>query len=152
MLRVAAALGPSTAQAIARASGLANGLDSVTASVSDGLLVVGDDLVVRFAHPLLASAVLAGMAPGERQSLHAALAGVVDDPDARARHLALSCDDPDPDVAAELHDAATRAARRGALALAADFAGHSVRRHAAGRRRGPGPPGVRRRVASRRVR
>jgi DNA-binding CsgD family transcriptional regulator/tetratricopeptide (TPR) repeat protein len=127
VLRVAAALGPSTAQAIVRASGLPDGLDSVTASVSDGLLVVGDDLVVRFAHPLLASAVLAGMAPGERQSLHAALAGVVHDPDARARHLALSCDDPDPGVATELHDAATRAARRGALALAADFAGHSLR-------------------------
>ncbi len=127
VLCVAAALGPTSAAGIARASGAPNAPQLVAAAVTQNLLVVGDDLVVRFAHPLLASVVLAGLDPLQRQALHARLAAVVTDPDARARHLALSCADPDPAVAAELHDAAVRAAARGASSLAADFAGHSVR-------------------------
>ena len=127
VLGVAAALGPSTASMIARASGDPDAVRWVTEAIDQGVLAVGDDLAVRFTHPLLASAVLAALNPLQRQALHARLADVVDDPDARARHLALSCDRPDAEVAAELQAAAGRAARRGASALAADFAGHSVR-------------------------
>lgn len=128
VLSITAALGPSTAEAISRAC--ESGGDPsrlVAAAVARGLLVVGDDLVVRFAHPLLATVVLAGLGPLERQALHARLARTVEDVDARARHLALSCAEPDGAVATELQEAATRAARRGASSLAADFAGHSVR-------------------------
>ena len=127
VLGVTAALGPSTVSTIARASGDPDAVRWITEAIDQGLLAVGDDLVVRFTHPLLASAVLAALNPLQRQALHAGLAEVVGDPDARARHLALSCDGPDSDVAAELQAAAGRAARRGASALAADFAGHSVR-------------------------
>ena len=127
VLRVAAALGPSSVAAIERVAGIAGASQHVVAAVGRGLVVVDDDHVVRFAHPLLASLVLAGLDPLERQVLHARLAGAVDGPDARARHLALSCTEPDAAVAAELDAAARRAARRGASSLAAELAGHSLR-------------------------
>jgi DNA-binding CsgD family transcriptional regulator len=128
VLRTAAALGPASAADLARACQQTRAaepliLDAITA----GLLVVGDDGAVRFAHPLLASCVLDAINPLERSELHARLADVVTDPDARARHLALSCGEPDEGVAAELESAAERAARRGAAAVAAELARHSVR-------------------------
>ncbi len=92
-----------------------------------GLLTVEDDLVVRFPHPLLASAVYARMGPMARRALHARLAGLSEAPDVRARHLALSTDAPDADVATLLEEAAERASRRGASDVAAEFAGHGVR-------------------------
>lgn len=128
VLCVAAALGPASASTIARASGDPHAPQLMVDAVAQRLLVVGgNDLLVRFSHPLLASVVLAGLDPLQRQALHARLASVVPDPDGRARHLALSCVEPDPAVAIELYDAAGRAARRGAAALAADFADHSLR-------------------------
>lgn len=127
IMQLAAAYGPASAAALARAAGVSDVTPLVTAAVESGLLTVGDDLLVRFAHPLLASVVLAGVEPSRRQVLHARLAATVDDADARARHLALSCTGVDAGAATELQEAATRAARRGASALAADFAWHSVR-------------------------
>ena len=127
VLCVAAALGAATVQTIASASGDPNAVDLVAAAVADDVLVVGDDLIVRFSHPLLASVVLARLNPVERQTLHARLADAVDDPDSRARHLALSCGEPDSAAATELQEAANRAARRGASSLAAYFAEHSLR-------------------------
>ncbi len=91
------------------------------------LLVVEESLQVRFAHPLLASVVYRRMGTLGRRSLHARLAAGVADPDARARHLALSTDEPDPEVAALLEEAAARAGGRGAPDAAADLARHCVR-------------------------
>jgi ATP/maltotriose-dependent transcriptional regulator MalT len=71
--------------------------------------------------------VLDGTNPLERKALHAHLAEIVTDRDARARHLALSCGDSDEAVAAELEAAAERAGRRGAAAAAAELARHSLR-------------------------
>ncbi|HZB42574.1 MAG TPA: ATP-binding protein, partial [Ilumatobacter sp.] len=127
VLCIVAALGAVTVQTIARASDDPNAVGLVADAVADDVLVVGDDLIVRFSHPLLASALLAGLNPVERQTLHARLADAVDDADSRARHLALSCGEPDPAAATELHEAANRAARRGAPSLAAYFAEHSLR-------------------------
>jgi DNA-binding CsgD family transcriptional regulator len=75
---------------------------------------------IRFTHPLLASAVYDAR-------LHGRLAEVVDDPLARSRHLALSCDSPNNDVARALDDAAQLAAERGAAALAAELNEHALR-------------------------
>ncbi len=100
---------------------------AVTAAVGADLLAVGDDLLVRVSHPLLASVVLAGTNPLDRQALHGRLADVVADPDDRARHLALSAATPDADVAAELEAAAQRAGRRGAPGAAAELAAHALR-------------------------
>ena len=127
LLRVVAATGPAPWDALARQADLDDPAPLVDLAVDRGILVVDDGRVVRFTHPILASVVLAEVDPIARQALHARLAAVATDPDARARHLALSCAEPDADVAAELEDAARRASRRGANALAAELADHSIR-------------------------
>ena len=127
VVRVAAASGPSSWEAVARNAGIDDLAPLVDAAAARGILVVGHDRVVRFTHPILASVVLAGIDPIQRQALHARLAEAAADPDTRARHLALSCAEPDAGAAAELEDAARRASRRGASSLAADLAEHSIR-------------------------
>jgi DNA-binding CsgD family transcriptional regulator len=97
-----------------------------------GLLVVEEDLRVRFVHPLVGSAVYNAMSPLVRRDLHARLAAAAVDDDVRARHLALCTDGPDATVAALLEEAAARARAREAFDLAGDFAGHSVRLTPAG--------------------
>ena len=82
---------------------------------------------VRFAHPLLASAVYAAASPAERMQVHHRLADVVDDPVGRARHLALGTPLPDPRVAAELEHAAGLARARGAVIAAAELGELAVR-------------------------
>jgi DNA-binding CsgD family transcriptional regulator len=74
---------------------------------------------VRFAHPLLASVVYAGLRPAERRQMHVRLATAVGDPEERARHLALGTDGQDEAVAIAIEDGARRAAKRGALGEAA---------------------------------
>ena len=127
LLAVAAALGPTPAGALVRAAGRAEAADLIAAAVEHGLILVDDDLVVRFAHPLLASVVLDRMNTLDRRALHARLAEFVGDPDDRAKHLALSSLDPDAEVADELEAAADRASRRGAPALAAELIAHARR-------------------------
>jgi DNA-binding CsgD family transcriptional regulator len=92
-----------------------------------GLLVVEENLAVRYSHPLIGSAVYQRMSPLARRSLHANLAARATDPDVRARHLALSLDEPDVSVAELLEQAAGRARMRGASVVAAEFAGHALR-------------------------
>jgi DNA-binding CsgD family transcriptional regulator len=72
-----------------------------------------------FTHPLLSSAVYAEASAEERRRLHRRLADLVADPEERARHLGLSTDAPDEDIAAMLEHAAKRAASRGAPDTAA---------------------------------
>lgn len=85
------------------------------------------DATVRFTHPLLASVVYHGSSPHKRRRAHRRLADVVADPLDCARHLALSTDAPDNDVAAVLEDAATLAGTRGAPIAAAELAEHALR-------------------------
>jgi DNA-binding CsgD family transcriptional regulator len=81
---------------------------------------------IRFTHPLLSS-VLYGDLGEERRSIHARIAEVVDDPVFRARHLALSRDTPDEEIAGALDEAARLAADRGASAVAAELAEQALR-------------------------
>ncbi|HEY1365506.1 MAG TPA: AAA family ATPase [Gaiellaceae bacterium] len=128
VLEAAAALGPAPVSALQRALPSDVDLDSLLAAAEEqGLLVVEAELEVRFTHALLGSAVYARLTPVARHALHARLAAAARDDDARARHLALSTDEPDADVAALLERAAARARERGASDLAADFARHSLR-------------------------
>jgi DNA-binding CsgD family transcriptional regulator len=85
-----------------------------------GVLVSERDRI-RFAHPLLASAVYGSASPERRRQLHERLAAVVADPEERARHLALSATEANETIAAELEAAAKRAARRGAQHAAAEL-------------------------------
>ena len=97
------------------------------AAVDLGVVGLGGDGVVRFTHPLLASAAYAGLAPSRRRALHADLAGVSEDLEERARHLALASTEPDAEVAAVLEDAAARAHARGAPETAAELAQEAAR-------------------------
>ncbi len=85
-----------------------------------------DNGAIRFTHPLLSSVLYQELGE-ERCAVHARLAGIVDDPLLRARHLALSLNRPDGDVARVLDDASALAANRGASAVAADLAEHALR-------------------------
>jgi DNA-binding CsgD family transcriptional regulator len=85
------------------------------------------DGVVRFTHPLLASVLYQGASREDRRQAHRQLAAVVDDPVARARHLALSSDPPDVEVAATLENATKLARGRGAIVAAAELAEHALR-------------------------
>ncbi|MGE5691891.1 MAG: AAA family ATPase [Pseudomonadota bacterium] len=82
--------------------------------------------MIRFTHPLLSSVVYQGLG-GERRRVHERLAGVVEDPLLRARHLALSVEAPSAEVAEVLDHAATSAAERGAAAVAAELAEQALR-------------------------
>jgi DNA-binding CsgD family transcriptional regulator/tetratricopeptide (TPR) repeat protein len=99
----------------------------VERAVRRELLVLEDDLSIRFSHPLIGSVVYAGLSPLERRRLHADLASKTRDPDVRARHLARSIDRPDAGASRELEEAANRAASHGAFDVAAEFAGHALR-------------------------
>ena len=91
------------------------------------LLVVEPGPTIGFAHPLIRSAVYGRMGPVSRRALHERLARGTGDDDERARHLALSTDEPDAEVADLLEAASVRATARGALDLAAEFARHARR-------------------------
>jgi DNA-binding CsgD family transcriptional regulator len=77
---------------------------------------------LEFAHPLLASAAYLAPDPVARRALHRRLAAVADDVEERARHLGLSADGPDSEVAATLAAGAERARSRGAPETAAFLA------------------------------
>ncbi len=92
----------------------------------DAGIVERDDGAIRFTHPLLSS-VLYGDLRSERVKIHARIAGLVDDPLIQARHLALSKDSPDEAIAAVLDEAASVAASRGAVQVAAELAEQALR-------------------------
>ena len=96
-------------------------------AVSAGAIVVGNDGVVRFTHPLLGAAVYFGMSPGRRRALHLHVAGLVDDLEQQARHLALATTSPDEEIADVVDRAAEAAAARGAPDAAALLAAEAVR-------------------------
>jgi DNA-binding CsgD family transcriptional regulator len=93
---------------------------ALAAAVDAGLLELDRDRV-RFAHPLIASVVYADADAAERRALHALIAEVVEEPEERARHLALATDAPDEDVAASLDEAARSVRARGAPGEAAEL-------------------------------
>lgn len=109
-------------------TGLVDALVDGRVSVSKGLdRAVAAEFVelegdrIRFSHPLLASAVYGQMTSDERRKLHRRLAGLVDDPEERARHLALGAKGPDSAIATALDQAARHAAGRGASSAAAEL-------------------------------
>src|SRR5918995_464930 len=90
-------------------------------------VVETEDERIRFTHPLLAAGALETADSQRRAEIHARLAELLEDPEARAWQLAASVDRPDEDVAATLEDAARHARARGAprpAALLLDRARH----------------------------
>src|SRR5262249_25577416 len=122
-----AALGPAALAELRSALPDADVDRLVVLAQEHALLTLEDDLSVRFAHPLVGSAVYDRLHPLARRSPHARRARPAPGADVRARHLALSTDAPDESVAALLEQAARRASDRGAPELAAEFANRSQR-------------------------
>ena len=119
--QITAALSRPTATLVDRAMGGHGGGGAVDVAVSSGVVELhGEQL--RFTHPLLASVAYAQLPSIGRRDLHRRLAAILDDPEERARHLALAADAPDSGVAAALDEAARRAWARGAPDAAAEFA------------------------------
>lgn len=94
-------------------------------AVDEGLLE-DDGPALSFAHPILRSAVTAGLSVMRRRELHRQLAAVTADPDERALHLAGAASGPDPATAAALDEAAWRAYAQCAPDAAADLAERAV--------------------------
>jgi DNA-binding CsgD family transcriptional regulator len=98
------------------------GAEAAAPAVTAGLLEIG--IRVRFAHPLMRSAIYRSATPAERRRAHRALAEATDpqaDPDRRAWHHAQAVPGADETVAAELEHSAGRARARGEPATAAAF-------------------------------
>jgi DNA-binding CsgD family transcriptional regulator len=76
---------------------------------------------ITFAHPLLRAESAGIAAPEDRRAAHRALADAADDPEDRARHLALAATGPDARVAEVLESAARDARGRGAPEVAAEL-------------------------------
>ncbi|ULE31381.1 AAA family ATPase [Mycobacterium sp. IDR2000157661] len=87
---------------------------------SKGIIAI-DGNRIRFAHPLLARGVYTQAAPGRRRSMHRRLAEIVDEPELRARHLALAATSGDQVTLQALDAAADSARMRGAPAAAAEL-------------------------------
>jgi DNA-binding CsgD family transcriptional regulator len=119
-LLVAAALPQARAELVAAALGRSPGADLEPAERAG--MVELDRGVIRFAHPLFATAIYTSASGERRRRLHRRLAAVVDDAEHKARHLALAAEGPDERVAAALQRAARAVSRRGAATAAAELA------------------------------
>lgn len=76
---------------------------------------------IHFAHPLLARGVYTEATPAERRAMHRRLADIVDEPELRARHLALAAIRGDDLTLRALDKAAESARLRGAPVAAAEL-------------------------------
>jgi DNA-binding CsgD family transcriptional regulator len=93
-------------------------LDTVAPAVAAQLVEI-EGARLRFRHPLVRSSIYHAAESSERRAAQAALAAVlVDQPDRRVWHRAAATVGPDEGVASELEEAADRASRRGAVAVA----------------------------------
>jgi DNA-binding CsgD family transcriptional regulator len=128
MLVVAATARP-TVDLLEAASGDAKEARRALEGAAAAGVVEFDSSRVRFVHPLLASVCYQSAPPWRQREVHRRLAGVVSEPEERARHLALTVGGPDEAVACELDLAAGHAFARGATAAAAglhEFAAEST--------------------------
>jgi tetratricopeptide (TPR) repeat protein len=121
-LALASALGTPSESVLERAGVAADALRPAFAAN----VIERENGTIRFTHPLLSSVLYQDLGE-ERRGVHERVAGIVDDPLLRARHVALSTESPDRGVAAVLDDAARLAADRGASAFAAELAEHALR-------------------------
>lgn len=87
---------------------------------SSGVIAI-DGNRIHFAHPLLARGVYTEAAPTQRRTMHRRLAEIVEEPELRARHLALAATRGDDLTLRALDKAAESARLRGAPAAAAEL-------------------------------
>jgi DNA-binding CsgD family transcriptional regulator len=121
-LALASALGTPSEALLERLGVAATDLESAIAAH----VIERENGTIRFTHPLLSSVLYQDLGEARRE-VHGRIAGIVDDPLVRAKHLALSEDLPHAEVASELDDASRLAADRGASDVAAELAEHALR-------------------------
>lgn len=97
------------------------------AAARAGILELGSDGAIRFAHPLWPEAIKRRHTPATLRTHHASLAAHVSDPVDRAQHLQAATTAPDKAVADELAATATLAEARGGLEEAALLAERAAR-------------------------
>ena len=123
-LQVTAALSQPTVRLVT--SALGKDATVLEPALLAGVISIDGDRLA-FTHPLLASGAYSTAGPARRRDVHRRLAELVDEPEERARQLALASVGPDAAVAAALEDASRRARARGAPATAADLAEQAMR-------------------------
>jgi DNA-binding CsgD family transcriptional regulator len=121
-LALASALGTPSESLLARAGVAPDALEPAAAAH----VIEREGGAIRFTHPLLSSVLYRDLGE-KRRAVHGQIARIADEPLFRARHLALSKDEPDAEVAAALDNAVKLANDRGASADAAELAEHAVR-------------------------
>lgn len=92
----------------------------------EGVVVIEGNRI-RFTHPLLANGIYDSAPPGRRRDLHRRLADLTQQPERRARHLAMAATVADDATLASLDAAADSARHRGAPAVAAEFMELAIR-------------------------
>jgi DNA-binding CsgD family transcriptional regulator len=125
-LLIASALSVPKVTLIAMALGRVDGRVPALVRAEEASVIAIEADIVRFTHPLLASAVYAGTPLRERRRCHRALARVVDDPEEQAEHEARGADRPAEEIAHRLDRAARRADARGAPETAADLSARAA--------------------------
>lgn len=127
-LLAAAALGEPTVELVQLAldTGPAEAERLLEAAEDYGVIAL-DGHRVRFTHPLLATGVYTAASPALRRGMHRRLAGLTDDPEERARHIAQAATRLDAASATALDQGAARARARGAPAAAAELLELAIR-------------------------
>lgn len=121
LLAAACAASP-TVQRVGKAVGITpeRVVEVVESGQAGGVAEVDGDRV-RFRHPLFASGVYSSAGPAARRVIHRRLAGIVEEPELTARHLALAATTSDPDTLAALDAGVEATVARGAPAVAAEL-------------------------------
>ena len=114
-LLAAACVAAPTVEVVARASTHAGRIVELLEDHAERKGIVSiDGHRLRFAHPLLARGVYTNATPAQRRMMHRRLAAIVEQPELRARHLALAATSGDPQTLQSLDAAAEMARMRGA--------------------------------------
>jgi DNA-binding CsgD family transcriptional regulator len=128
LLLAVASLADPTVELVARATELE--IEGVVESLADaenkGIVNIEGNRLT-FAHPLLATVVYTEATPAKRRRMHRRMADLVDQPELKARHLALSAIDADSEVLQSLDKAAEMAIVRGAPSAAAELLELAIR-------------------------
>jgi DNA-binding CsgD family transcriptional regulator len=122
VLLAAACLAASTVELVGAAVAVDHDrlIELLEISERHGLIAIEGNRI-RFTHPLLASGVYADASATQRREMHRRLAGIVDESELRARHLAMGSSIGDAGTLAALDEAANSAHARGAPAAAAEL-------------------------------
>jgi DNA-binding CsgD family transcriptional regulator len=122
ILLTLACLTSATTEEIVRATDLGSEhlIELLEQAEAEGIIEIAGNRL-EFTHPLLARGVYDTATPAQRRKMHRRLAQVVDQPELRARHLALSATQGDQMTLQALDTAAESARTRGAPAAAAEL-------------------------------